>query len=94
MRAIKPSRGAWSCVATGRIRVLEAYQSPPSHHITPRPGTFAGHDDKGNKQIMTGDRILCIPRVKPAGKNPMPAKNFLHGIQLVIGDTLAGDDSA
>jgi methionyl-tRNA formyltransferase len=45
-------------------------------------------------QIMTGDGILCIPRVQPAGKNPMPAKNFLNGIQLAIGDTLAGDDSA
>jgi methionyl-tRNA formyltransferase len=94
IRAYTPYPGAWCSGPKGRIRVLEAYQSPTSHNITTRPGTFAGQDDKGNMQIMTGDGILCIPRVQPAGKNPMPAKNFLNGIQLVIGDTLAGDDSA
>lgn len=94
IRAYAPYPGAWCSGAKGRLRVLEAYHSPTSQNTTAQPGTFAGQDDKGNMQIMTGDGILCITCVQPAGKNPMPARNYFNGIRLAVGDALAGDTSA
>ncbi|MDB2390375.1 methionyl-tRNA formyltransferase [Alphaproteobacteria bacterium] len=94
IRAYAPYPGAWCNGPKGRIRILDAHPLPASENITTQPGTFTGQDDKGNMQIMTGDGVLAITRVQPAGKKPMPARNFLNGVQLAVGDALAGDNSA
>ena len=95
IRAYAPYPGAWCNGPKGRIRVLAAHQTPSASpdatgNATHQPGTFAGQDDKGNLLMMTGDGILCVTLVQPAGKKPMPSRNFLNGVQLAIGDMLSG----
>ncbi len=94
IRAYAPYPGAWCIGPKCRIRVLAATQTSTSHNATGQSGTFAGQDEKGNMLMMTGDGILCVTLVQPAGKKPMPARNFLNGVQLAIGDMLSGDSPA
>ncbi|ADE39737.1 methionyl-tRNA formyltransferase [Candidatus Puniceispirillum marinum] len=90
IRAYAPYPGAWCNGPKGRIRILEAQPAPLPHDTAGQPGSFAGQDDKGNMLMMTGDGILCVTLVQPAGKKPMPSRNFLNGVKLAIGDMLSG----
>ena len=94
IRAYAPYPGAWCNGPKGRIRILAAQPAPLPHDTAGQPGSFAGQDDKGNMLINTGDAVLCVTSVQPAGKKPMPSRNFLNGVQLATGDMLAGDDPA
>ena len=44
--------------------------------------------DKGNLLIQTGDGLLSIEAVQPAGKKNMPVADFLRGNPPAVGDRL------
>lgn len=44
--------------------------------------------DKNRLWIKTGDGLLSIDRLQPAGKKPMPIADFLRGNQPGVGDRL------
>jgi len=60
-------------------------------HVTPSPsdktatlaiGTVDATSEPGSIAITTSDGLLCISKLKPAGKSEMPAKAFLAGNKL------------
>lgn len=106
IRAYAPYPGAWFAGSKSRIRVLAAHpvSAPDNKALYPNQltnqltnqfaGQFAGQDSDGHMLVVTGDGILCITRVQPAGKKSMSAKSFLNGVQMTIGTHLSVDDSA
>ena len=41
-------------------------------------------------QVATGDGVLVLEMLQPAGSKPMPASAFLNGARLPVGAHLAG----
>ena len=80
-RTPAPVPGAWFAGARGRVRVLKA-------HVASGAGTpryFLGADVDGGMQVATGDGVLTLETVQPAGSKPMAASAFLNGARLTPG---------
>ena len=92
IRAFAPVPGAWFEGPKGRIRVrrarLEAVGGqtavPAEGNI--RAGRYLGLNDEGGMRIGTGDGVLVIHELQPAGGKSMPARAFLNGHPIAIGD--------
>ena len=92
IRAFAPVPGAWFEGPKGRIRVrrarLEAVGGqtavPAEGNI--RAGRYLGLNDEGGMRIGTSDGVLVIHELQPAGGKSMPARAFLNGHPIAIGD--------
>ena len=88
IRAFTPSPGAWCHGPKGRLRIIEA----KALHINKPPSSKAGsvvNVDKALLHIATGDGVLDVKSLQPAGKRIMGIKDFLNGQKLNIGQPLA-----
>ena len=81
IRAFAPVPGAWFAGARGRVRVLKAHVASGAG----TPGCFLGADVDGGMQVATGDGVLTLETVQPAGSKPMAASAFLNGARLTPG---------
>ena len=81
IRAFAPVPGAWFAGARGRVRVLKAHVASGAG----TPGCFLGADVDGGMQVATGDGVLTLETVQPAGSKPMAASAFLNGARLTRG---------
>ena len=87
IRAFAPAPAAWFTGHRGRVRVLKAYAA----NGTGPEGCYLGSTDDGGLQVGTGDGVLVLETVQPAGSRPMPAQAFLNGARLVAGQSMAPD---
>ncbi len=86
--AYSPVPGAWLTAAEGRLKLFSATAQPASGTIFP-PTTYLGMDDGGNMRLSCGATSeLLVGEVQPAGKQKMPAKDFINGYRLQVGRSI------
>ena len=95
IRAFSPYPGCWIKGQSGqRLKCLMAGiasdQLPAGlTHTDIRPGDYLGQAADGGLLMATGDGLLSISTLQPAGKKPMSARDFLNGRPLIDGQPLA-----
>lgn len=94
IRAFTPVPGAWFSGPKGRIRVRRARCAADGRGDAPA-GTYLGPDADGGMRMATGDGVLVLDELQPAGGRAMPARDFLNGTPLTAGHPVAAppDDS-
>ena len=88
IRAFTPFPGAWCIGPKGRIRILQAQPTDLARPANAPSGSIA-KTRKAALHVVTGDGVMAIERLQPAGKNPMDVADFLNGYKLVAGQMLA-----
>ena len=84
-RAYDPWPGAYTIWRGQPLKLIEA-QPIGNHDPSVAPGTvFNDHNDVS---VATGDGVLRLLTVQPAGKRPMPAEAWLRGQRDLIGARL------
>jgi methionyl-tRNA formyltransferase len=74
VRAFHPWPGAWFLWNNAPLKVLHAHAGAEKN-----PGAGHRFTAEGNPAIGTGDGVLILDEVQPAGKKAMPGKAFLAG---------------
>ncbi len=94
IRAFTPVPGAWFNGPKGRIRVRDARLATNDGGNAPA-GTYLGPDADGGMRMATGDGVLVLDELQPAGGRAMPARDFLNGTPVQPGSlvTAAAGDS-
>ncbi|MDA9765379.1 methionyl-tRNA formyltransferase [Alphaproteobacteria bacterium] len=88
--AYSPVPGAWLTTAEGRLKLFSATAKPASGTIFP-PTTYLGMDEDGNMRLSCGATSeLLVSEVQPAGKQKMPAQDFINGYRLQVGRSILG----
>lgn len=94
VRAMKPWPGTYTTWRrlpnSAAIRLIldrVAVVSPAADHGGALPGTIVGFD-QNRPLVLTGDGLLRIDRLQPAGKRLMDAEEFLRGHRLDEGQRL------
>ena len=93
IRAFAPAPAAWFTGHRGRVRVLKAHAAleTGTGNGNGPAGCYLGSTDDGGLQVGTGDGVLVLETVQPAGSKPMLAQAFLNGARLVVGQPMASD---
>ncbi len=82
---------AWTTFRGERLLVLDARARPArgdDHHAEAgRAGTLEG------TTVRTGDGVLELMEVQPAGKRPMTASAWRRGVRVPAGETLGHDEA-
>ena len=93
IRAFAPAPAAWFTGHRGRVRVLKAHAAPETENRNGNglAGCYLGSTDDGGLQVGTGDGVLVLETVQPAGSKPMLAQAFLNGARLVVGQPMASN---
>jgi methionyl-tRNA formyltransferase len=83
VRALRPEPGAHAKVRDLPLEIRRAAAAPGGAP----PGTVAalGRD---HFDVGTGDGLLRVLELTPAGKRPMAARDFLNGYRLAVGERL------
>ena len=88
--AYSPVPCAWLTTAEGRLKLFSATAQPASGIIFP-PTTYLGMDEDGNLRLSCGATSeLLVGEVQPAGKQKMPAQDFINGYRLQVGRSILG----
>ena len=88
--AYSPVPGAWLTTAEGRLKLFSATAQPASGTTFP-PATYLGMDEDGNIRLSCGATSeLLVGEVQPAGKQKMPAQDFINGYRLQVGRSILG----
>jgi methionyl-tRNA formyltransferase len=80
IRAYQPWPGTFMNWNNQRLKILSARTIPTSHHFTESdavPGKHLISEDL--PAVITGEGILILEELQPAGKKPMPGPVFLRG---------------
>jgi methionyl-tRNA formyltransferase len=79
IRAFDPWPGTFTCGLTGQIKILAAevaeIEPPVSEYEA--PGTLFKH--RRDVYVTTGQGVIRLVTVQPAGRKPMPAEAMLNG---------------
>lgn len=97
IRAFTPVPGAWFNGPKGRIRVRAAHIKDASGHCgggNESSGIYLGPDPDGGMQVATGDGVLVLDQLQPAGGRAMPAHDFLNGTPMTPGNPVAASPEA
>ncbi|MBU9888545.1 MAG: hypothetical protein KTQ49_01580, partial [Candidatus Omnitrophica bacterium] len=86
VRGLCPWPGCFFFFKGERVGLLET--GPAVAESVQGPGTVLSIDRDGGLTVATGQGALPLLRVKPAGKNAMPAAFFANGRRLREGDVL------
>lgn len=81
-RAYQPWPSAYTFWAGQNFRILAAQVRPGAA----APGLVVKTEE--GPAVGTGDGLLLLKEVQPAGKRPMPVSSFLHGARNFIGSRL------
>jgi methionyl-tRNA formyltransferase len=85
---------AWTIFRGERLRVLDALARPEPAPSVGRGDAPVAPEAPGalrDTSVCTGDGVLELLDVQPAGKRPMPAAAWWHGVRVQAGETL-GDE--
>ena len=88
IRAFTPFPGAWCLGPKGRLRILQARPADLNRPAQAPAGSIVSIG-KAALHVATGNGVLLIEQVQPAGKKPMHVTDFLNGQKLVTGQMLA-----
>ena len=88
IRAFTPFPGAWCLGPKGRLRILRARPADLDRPVHARAGSIVSIG-KATLHVATGNGVLAIEQLQPAGKKPMHVADFLNGQNLVAGQMLA-----
>ena len=98
IRAFSPFPGCWLMGKSGkRLKLLMAQDaaisaskySPSSYPKGTYPnGIYLGQSETGDLLISAAEGAIAVRQLQPAGKKPMPARDFLNGKALVIGQSI------
>ena len=88
IRAFTPFPGAWCLGPKGRLRILQARNADLARPAHAPAGSIISIG-KAALHVATGNGVLAIERLQPAGKKPMHVADFLLGHKLVTGQMLA-----
>jgi methionyl-tRNA formyltransferase len=88
IRAFTPFPGAWCQGPKGRLRILQARQTDLTRPVHASAGSIISVG-KADLHVATGNGVLAIEYLQPAGKKPMHVADFLNGQNLVNGQMLA-----
>ena len=88
IRAVTPFPGAWCIGPRGRIRILQARPADLTRPAHAPAGSIVS-TSKAALYVATGNGVLAIEQLQPAGKKPMHVADFLNGHKLMIGQMLA-----
>ena len=83
---------AWTTFRHERLRVLDAIVRsgpPPSEEDGDAPRTPGSLRERA---VRTGDGVLELLEVQPAGKRPMSASAWWRGVRVQVGETLGDDE--
>ncbi|MDD5672375.1 MAG: methionyl-tRNA formyltransferase [Candidatus Omnitrophica bacterium] len=83
VRGLKPWPMSYFLFLNEPVLVLEA--EPVKAAVAGIPGTLLAIEKNGAVDIATGNGVLKIYQVKPAGKKAMTAADFVHGRRLQPG---------
>ena len=81
--------GVFMLADNSRLKLLAAQLS--NQTSTAPAGTYLGLGPSDGVLIATGKGVLEITHLQPAGKKPMPAKEFLNGRQWQTGQIIGQD---
>lgn len=87
VRGLQPWPGCFFFLKGERIGLLETFL--PGYEVKQKPGTVLSIEKDGGLMVATGEGVLKLLQVKPAGKKAMPAAFFAHGRHLRENDLLA-----
>ena len=82
-RAYQPWPTAYTLWKNEPLRILRARVGD---HFVDEPGTVVKLG--GEIGVVTGDGLLLLDLLQPAGKKPMDAKSFVNGVQGFVGSVL------
>ncbi|MEC8108997.1 MAG: methionyl-tRNA formyltransferase [Pseudomonadota bacterium] len=88
IRAFTPFPGAWCHGPKGRLLILRARPTDVMRPAGALAGSIAGVS-KAVLHVTTGDGVMEIEKLQPAGKKPMHVADFLNGHKLFAGQMLA-----
>ena len=88
IRAFAPFPGAWCLGPKGRLRILQARPADLARPAHAPAGSIISID-KATLHVATGNGVLAIEQLQPAGKKPMHVVDFLNGHKLMTGQMLA-----
>ena len=88
IRAFTPFPGAWCLGPKGRLRILQARPVDLAHPAHAPAGSIVSIS-KAALHVATGNGVLAIEKLQPAGKKPMHVADFLNGYKLVTGQMLS-----
>ena len=88
IRAFTPFPGAWCMGPKGRLRILQARPADLAHPTHLQAGSIVSIGEAA-LCVATGNGVLAIEQLQPAGKKPMRVADFLNGHKLVTGQMLA-----
>ena len=91
IRAFTPVPGAWFNGPKGRIRVRAARLGPDISTSGPA-GSFLGLDEDSGMRIATGSGEIILTSLQPAGGRAMPARDFLNGTPMTVGEAVGSRD--
>lgn len=83
IRALSPRPGARTTIHGELVKVLRATATAAAG--AGAPGTVLGVTDEGIV-VATADGAVLVTQVQPAGKRPMPARDFVNGSRLQVGE--------
>ena len=83
IRGLKPWPGSFIFFNQTPLHILKA--QPLAAPLTQKPGTLLEIGNDGSISLATGEGILKVFRVQPAGKKEMAAADFVRGRHLTPG---------
>ena len=85
VRALKPWPGTFTYLrpANKELRVILERVSVVTEPTQAPPGSVIASD--GRLHVATGNGVLAIEVIQPAGKRPMPVAEFLRGHEIPVG---------
>lgn len=91
VRAYDPWPSAYTTTPHGRFKVITAELASTLENPYPdQPGILFNHEKRA--YVSTGDGVLRLTMVQPAGKKAMPAEAMLNGQPQLWGNRLGGSD--
>ncbi len=88
IRAFTPFPGAWCLGPTGRLRILQAHPADLARPAQASAGSIVSMSETA-LHVATGNGVLAIEQLQPAGKKPMHVADFFNGHKLVTGQMLS-----
>jgi methionyl-tRNA formyltransferase len=89
VRAMSPWPGAYTALAAGPLKVHRSSVLPAVPGGL--PGTLVARPE--GPAVVTGDGLLLLVEVQPAGRRAMPGPDWLHGAMPLLGTVLGQSSS-
>ncbi len=89
IRAFAPTPGAYCLLQGRRLKITAAEIVNDSSQAAGEPGTIVEINSDSGPVIKTGEGLLLVKRVQPAGRREMEAAEWLRGARIEAGTVLS-----